>query len=743
MISQIPPSPILAKRKVDKSPMGLRLGILGCLLLMLLVSGVPAEAAVFPAREPYIQLVTPNSVTVVWRTDDTSADDSQVHYGTMQTPLTQVASAIATTRVTSGEPTVKDHIVTINGLLPGTKYFYDVGTVTNGIQGGGTANHFFVTAPEVGSTTPFKVWVVGDSGNGTLEQTQVRDTMLTETALNPPDLMLHAGDIAYESGLSAEFTNFHFKIYENILINTPSWPTLGNHEDVSANSLDGTGPYFDSHVLPTNAEAGGFASGTEAYYSFDYANTHFIVLNSEEIDSGFVTNMVAWLNQDLATTQDWVIALWHSPPYSNGTHNSDSSEDSGGRMVNMRETVLPILEAAGVDLVLSGHSHAYERSYLIDGAWGYASPPNDCNPTNDPNFTSCTPSFTTLQADSHIKDASDGDPATLGDGGAYQKTPGAPDGTVYVVAGHGGKSIGGAGGHPVMVRFDPEFGSVLVDINGATLTGKNLNRNGVITDTFVIQKTGGTATELIVNGIPDPLTAGSPATVTVTAVDEQGLIDPNYTGTVTFSGGGADAALPGNYSFTTGLTGDNGVHTFVNDVTLTALGDQTVTVTDTVADTITGSQSAITVQAPPAPVIITDLTPASYGMVAAPPGLQVGDRAYIDRTYTFTTIPALVQGEAYIRTANNDKNATANPFLTFTVNQPVTVYVAHDKRILLKPSWFATLGFTDSGENLVTTDAAFDLFAASFSAGTIQLGGNEGGGSGSMYSVIVKSQGAP
>ncbi|WP_443147597.1 Ig-like domain-containing protein, partial [Nitrospira sp.] len=121
-------------------------------------------------------------------------------------------------------------------------------------------------------------------------------------------------------------------------------------------------------------------------------------------------------------------------------------------------------------------------------------------------------------------------------------------------------------------------------------------------------------------------------------------------------------------------------------------------------------------------------------------GLQAGGTVYIDRSYTFTTVPTLVQGAAYIRTANDDKAATNTAFLSFTVNQPVSVYVAHGDRITSKPAWLNT--FTDTGTNLVTSDATFSLFVRSFPAGTITLGGNASGGCCSMYSVIVKADGA-
>ncbi len=139
---------------------------------------------------------------------------------------------------------------------------------------------------------------------------------------------------------------------------------------------------------------------------------------------------------------------------------------------------------------------------------------------------------------------------------------------------------------------------------------------------------------------------------------------------------------------------------------------------------------------------ISNLIPASYVVVPPSPGLQVGGLVYNDRSYTFTSVPASVQGAAYIQTENDDKKSTANPFLSFTVDQPVTVYVAHDQRISL-PVWLTNMGFTDTGENLGTSDVPLDLFAQTFPAGLISLGGNESGGSGgSMYSVIVQATGS-
>ncbi|WNM61273.1 Ig-like domain-containing protein [Candidatus Nitrospira neomarina] len=160
-------------------------------------------------------------------------------------------------------------------------------------------------------------------------------------------------------------------------------------------------------------------------------------------------------------------------------------------------------------------------------------------------------------------------------------------------------------------------------------------------------------------------------------------------------------------------------------------------VTGTVANPITPPTPISTNNPTTSPLAITNLTVASgaaYGVSAS--GLRAGGTVYRDRAYTFTTVPTSVQGAAYIQTANNDKAATTAAFLRFTVNQPVSVTVAYDVRLTPKPSWLSS--FTDTGKNLVTSDTTLHLHARAFPAGTITLGGNAGGGSGSMYSVIVQ-----
>ena len=398
-------------------------------------------------RQPYLQLGTHTSVTVVWRTLGSSS--SRVWYGSSPGALDKVVDGV------DGD----QHEVTIDGLLPETRYYYAVGTKQTQLAGA-TSQHWFRTAPEPGDEDArVRMWVVGDSGNGSLNQALVRDAMVKYTGAAVPNLYLHMGDMAYSSGTDLEFTLNFYGVYADVLRHMVIWPTLGNHEGKSSDSGPESGPYYDGYVLPRAGEAGGVPSGTEAYYSFDHGNTHFIVLDSYDSDKSTDGPMLTWLKEDLdSTDQQWIVSFFHHPPYTKGSHNSDTESAH----IGMRENALPILEAGGVDLVLGGHSHIYERSFLVDGAYD-----------------------TPTTAAGKIVDSGDGKPQGSG---PYVKAAGAHQGAVFIVAGHGGASVKQSGIHPVMYFAEKDNGSCIIDVQGNRLTLHNVRKDGQVTDNFTLLK---------------------------------------------------------------------------------------------------------------------------------------------------------------------------------------------------------------------------------------------------------------
>ena len=422
-------------------------------------------------RGPYLQMGTPSSMIVRWRTDGFT--DTRLSFGT------QVGSLDTTIEIAT---LTNEHEVPITGLDSATKYFYEIGNADMTFAGN-DADHFFKTSPPVGSTDPIRIWVIGDSGQcavdneGCREAMEVKDEYLKWTEANgnrPADIILMLGDNAYNDGTDREYTQGLFEPFGEVLRNHVLWPVPGNHEFGDSDSPTQSGPYYQAFTLPKSAQAGGLASGTEAYYSFDYGNVHFAALDSHDTDrtapansttnicpeSGDAGAMYMWLCEDLAaTTQDFIFAFWHHPPYTKGSHDSDAE----AQLFEMREKFVPVLEHHGTDINLTGHSHSYERSVLIDGHYGRSS---------------------TYQAATHAKDDSKGDPES----GGYTKDQGANQGTIYSVVGSSSKTTGELTQHPIMTSFRHIEGSAVIDINGTQMDGYFIDKLGNVLDEYRLTK---------------------------------------------------------------------------------------------------------------------------------------------------------------------------------------------------------------------------------------------------------------
>jgi purple acid phosphatase-like protein/calcineurin-like phosphoesterase family protein/pectate lyase-like protein/fibronectin type III domain protein len=461
----------------------------GILFTALLIAGYALglsldAAALAITRGPYLQLGTQSSIVVRWRTD--AATDSRVRYGTSPTDLRSVVDDAATTT---------EHVVKLTDLNPATQYYYSIGNSTATLAGG-DGSHFFVTAPTPGTEQPAHIWVVGDLGTTKSKTQTVRDAYLNYKGSRNTDLWLMLGDSAYIDGTNSEYQAALFNMYPTLLRQTVLWPTLGDRDGHMADSASQSGPYYDIFTLPKQGEAGGVASGTEAYYSFDYANIHFVVLDSVETSRAPTRAMLTWLKNDLAaTTQPWIIAYWHHSPYSKGLHDFNSEI----RLREMHQNVLPILEEAGVDLVLSGHSASYERSFLIDGHYGTSS-----------TFDSAT----------MLVDGGDG---RIDGNGAYQKsTVELAPGTVYAVVGGPSENRLGSLDHPVMYVSLKVLGSMLLDVDGPVLDATFLDDTGQIWDRFRMVKTTSTAKTKISDAdgeTPSPSEMTAPAVSALVAAN--------------------------------------------------------------------------------------------------------------------------------------------------------------------------------------------------------------------------------
>ena len=417
-------------------------------------------------RGPYLQMQGPDRVQVRWRTDP-SVREGTVRYGTGVDERGQSVQArrLAGSTVNWG--------ASLEGLHPNSKYYYSV-HVKERILVGGDKWHFFYTAPPPGARQPIRFWVLGDAGiNGYGRhhrlfglQDRAADGFREYNDARRIDGILLLGDNAYPSGTDQQYQLGIFEPYRKELHSVPIWPCIGNHDTDHC--------YFQIFSMPIRGQIGGVASGSSEYYSFDYANVHFVVLSTWRTKFGSAGDpQIKWLRKDLESNrQDWTVVAFHHPPYCDGKYRSEDVGWAG----SVRRSIVPVMEKHGVDLVLCGHDHTYQRSYLIDGHYG---PSAGFNPTV------------------HLKDQGNGSERP------FRKTHGPHQGTVYVVSGTAGapvplKNVIRRFAHPAMIelaggqgagRGIGRLGTFLLEIDGLTLSGTQISEGGKSLDHFTIEKT--------------------------------------------------------------------------------------------------------------------------------------------------------------------------------------------------------------------------------------------------------------
>lgn len=396
--------------------------------------------------EPYLQSLSSSQVTIRWQSE-------QLVKASVE--LTDDTSKLI--NVFSEQSNRKVHEITITDLEPARRYYYRLLHDGKAFREG--KQYWFETAPEKTSDKPVRLWLLGDPGRSGVAIESVKTAMQSwldsnqRVSQSDLDMIISTGDSAYENGTNKEYQQNLFAVHQSLLRNYVFWPVYGNH--------DARGwSFFRLFTLPERAEAGGVASGTERYYSVEYGQLHLIFLDSNEGAYTRDDEMIKWLKQDLSQNQQkWTLVFMHHPPYTRGSHNSNDPRDSGNRMFNMRKRVIPVLESAGVDLVIAGHSHSYERSYLIDCHYGISSE---------------------LKASSILQQ-----------GPVFTKpVAGLPhSGTLYIVLGASSEVIDASLNHPVMAVSKAELGSMVIDIEKNKLVGRYINHQSDIIDQFELRKT--------------------------------------------------------------------------------------------------------------------------------------------------------------------------------------------------------------------------------------------------------------
>jgi acid phosphatase type 7 len=276
------------------------------------------------ARQPYLQQVTTSSAKIGWVTNGTGEHvDVSLPDGS---PVTTAVGEVEANAVRgAGEYQMW---ASIEGLEPDTIYCYEVanGHLLQERTG-------FRTAPLPDDPDPVRFLAFGDSGGNNGDQ----HALLAQMFEVPYSLMIHTGDIAYDDGSISQYESTVFGVYADLFRNIPFFPAAGNHDYYTSSGA----PFRSVFSLPIE--------NGEKWYSYDWGRVHFVALDTESD----YTTQVRWLDEDLArTTLPWKIVYLHRPPYSSGSHGSDTG---------LRTKLAPVLEKHGVQLVLAGHDHDYER----------------------------------------------------------------------------------------------------------------------------------------------------------------------------------------------------------------------------------------------------------------------------------------------------------------------------------------------------------------------------------------------
>lgn len=422
-------------------------------------------------RGPYLQITGPYSTYICWKTD--TLCDSKVLYGTNQNSLTS-------TSYINNSDTLHSNL--LSGLMPNTKYYYTVNQNATQLCGD---TFYFYTAPLFGSNQKVRFLALGDCGSGYVQQYNVKSAINFYRQNNYINGILLLGDNAYVSGTQDEYQLDFFDPYKTNFIfnNSCIYAAPGNHDYANDYnlSLNHNIPYYEIFKTPQNAELGGVSSNHKEFYSYNYANAHFISLDSYGIESGSyhlwdsLGPQYQWLEQDLQQDHSmWKIVYFHHPPYTMGSHNSDIEAD----LVLIRQHIARLLEKYGVDLVINGHSHTYERSWLQKGHYNLE---NTFNKTLHAVDSSSARYDGTLNSCPYKKDSSDN------------------KGTVYIVAGESGKLGFAQTTYPHDSKYFSEYqkaGALFFEIEGNRLDAFYLEEDSIVHDKFTIFKNVNKHTDL-------------------------------------------------------------------------------------------------------------------------------------------------------------------------------------------------------------------------------------------------------
>ncbi len=272
---------------------------------------------------PYVQNVTPTSMVLMWQT--TLPVGSHIAYWSATQDMQYAIDPLPKTH----------HETCLKNLEPDTQYTYLVLSDSEEIF-----ESTFKTAPN--SEQSFRFVAYGDSRSNPA----VHETVVNAIIRNHPDIVLHTGDLVGVGEKQESWWPEFFEPARSLMHHTPVFPILGNHEYF----YSGRSWFSSLFALPNN----------EQWFAFTYGNVRFIGLDT---NVSFYPGSVQyrWLESELTSEayqqSTWQIVYFHHPAFTASVYRDDP---------DVKQHLVPLFEDGEVDLVFSGHSHAYEH-YAVNG----------------------------------------------------------------------------------------------------------------------------------------------------------------------------------------------------------------------------------------------------------------------------------------------------------------------------------------------------------------------------------------
>jgi hypothetical protein len=300
------------------------------------------------SRGPFVQNASTNGIQIIWHTAEPSI--ARVEYG-----LT-----------TNGWMTIADdrwdthHVATLDRLLPDTRYFYRISSIS---ARGALVSSMepFVTLKPQGS---IRFAVISDSAQNAALNFRPQPLLAKVLTDLRPELVLHLGDIVASdfnyTNVQAQF----FDMFQPSIKNIPFYLLVGNHDLYPAagetTDLNATG-FQNAFHLPTNS-----VDGTSRYYSFDHGDVHFVCLFNPWFyvyDFTSRTDQYRWLTNDLAASnKPWKLLFCHAPIATSSLHANDDYNWNGiPDQIEMLNLIAPLAQKYGAQMVFSGHDHSLHR----------------------------------------------------------------------------------------------------------------------------------------------------------------------------------------------------------------------------------------------------------------------------------------------------------------------------------------------------------------------------------------------